>query len=457
MSPARSCLRLVFTAALAMASSTCGSPIGASDDARTITVVLANASHEIAAVPPPYVTVVDSVHLIVTSPSGATLVTTGQRLQRHQTSVSLPVELQGDAATFKAQVLSSNRTVVYEGTTTVNLGPNDFTVVVPMPAQRPVLLATPDTARASFDSAVTRGSLAIHNRGNGSLVWSVVPDAAFTQCGRACVVTPSGGTIASGTSDTMRIIIPSAPPFSSRVFSFLLRSSEGDVSVQWHLPPLPVAGVAVSSTDVLLQVGRTEQLTTTVQVNGTASKAVVWSTSNANVAGVSTTGVAIGRSPGLATITAMSAVDATKKATALVRVFDPLQRLSFAWNITEPDSLIVVRREDNVPGIHSVTLEAAAQGPPSTFQNPMTSRTEFWYQTSTAAPWRLVGQSFSPSLVDNGVNRIWSFAATWNPDPTNTPFPTPSTTRLILIGVGISSAGAVYPTPLNTNITVTVP
>ena len=287
MSTARRCLRLVFTAALAMASSTCGSPISANDDdARTITVVLASVAQHVSAVPPPFVSVVDSVHLVVTSSSGATLATTGQRLQRHQTSVSLPVELQGDAATFRAQVLSSNRTVVYEGTTTVSFEPNDFTVVVPMPARRPVLLATPDTARALFDSAVTRGSLAIHNRGNGSLVWSVVPDAAFTQCGQACRVTPSGGTIASGTSDTMRITIPSVPPFSSRVFSFLLRSSEGDVSVQWHLPALPVAAVVVSSTDVLLQMGRTEQLTTTVQVNGAASRAVLWSTSNANVAGV---------------------------------------------------------------------------------------------------------------------------------------------------------------------------
>jgi hypothetical protein len=462
MSTVRRGLGLVFVAALAMASSTCGSPMSASDDARTVTVVLAS-QQERSAVPPPYVTVVDSVHLVVTSPSGSTLVTRGQRLQRHQTSVSFPVDLQGDAATFRAQVLSSNRTVVYEGTTTVNLGPNDFTVVVPMPAQRPVLLATPDTARASFDSAVTRGSLAIHNRGSGSLVWSVVPDAAFTQCGRACVVTPSGGTIASGTSDTMRITIPSAPPFSSRVFSFVLRSSEGDVSVQWHLPPLPVAAVAVSSTDVLLQVGRTEQLTTTVQVNGTASKAVVWSTSNANVAGVSTTGVAVGRSPGLATITAISAVDSTKKATALVRVFDPQQplidpvlKVPFSWFVTDPVTAVVIGREDNVPGIHSVTLRAAASGGPN-FQNPMTSRVEFWYQTSTAAPWRLVSQSSSATLSQTPTVRTWAFTTTWNPDPTNTPFPTPSTTRLILIGIGISSAGAVYPTPLNTNITITVP
>ena len=463
MSGLRRYSRLVCAVTLTGMAATCRSLTDANGDARIVTVVLANVAQQSAAVPPPFVSVVDSVHLVVTSPSGATLFTGGQRLQRHQTSVSLPVELSGDAATFRAQVLSSNRAVLFEGATTVNPVPNDFTVVVPMPARRPVLLATPDTARAVFDSAFIRGALAIHNRGTGSLVWSVVVDPAFALCLKGCSVTPGGGTIPGGQSDTMRISIPSLPPFSSRVFTFVLRSSEGDVSVQWQLSPQPVVAVAVSSTDVLLQVKQSEQLASTVQINGPASKAVLWSTSNSKVVIVTPTGLALGVAPGLATITAMSAVDSTKRATALVRVFDPSQSLSFRWTVTEPAQPVTVRRDDNVAGIHSVTLRATAAAT-GALSFATSGRAEFWVQVpggqtgtvpTPGGPWRLVGQS--PNSSFDSSTGTWSFGTTWNPDATNANFPNLSSTRLNLIAIGISTAGAVYPTPLNTNITVTVP
>ena len=462
MSGLRRYSRVLAAVMLAVVAAMCRSLTDANGKTRIFTIVLANAAHNASgAVPPPFVSVVDSVHLVVTSPSGATLVTTGQRLQRNQTSVSLPVELTGDAATFRAQVLSSNRAVLYEGATTVNPVPNDFTVVVPMPAQRPVLLATPDTARAVFDSAFTRGSLAIHNRGNGPLVWSVVPDPAFAQC-QQCV-TPRNGTIAAGLSDTMRISIPSVPPFSARVYSFVLRSSEGDVAVQWQLSPQPVVAVAVSSTDVLLQVKQSEQLASTVQINGPASKAVLWSTSNSKVVIVTPTGLAVGVAPGLATITAMSAVDSTKRATALVRVFDPSQGLSFGWTVTEPAQPVTVRRDDNVPGIHSVTLRALGQPFTTAFPIATTNRAEFWVQVpggpgtvpTPGGPWRLVGQT--STAVPDSARRTWLFSAAWNPDATDAAFPNPSSNKLNLIAIGITTTNAVYHSRLNTNITVTVP
>ena len=440
---------------LAVLAATCRSLTDANGAARSFTVVLANVSqHESGAVAPPFVSVIDSVHLVVTSPSGATLFTGGQRVQRNQMTVSLPVELSGDAARFKAQILSSNRTVLFEGDTTVTFEPNDFTVVVPMPARLPVLVVTPDTARAVFDSAVTRGALAIHNRGTGSLAWSVVVDAAFAQCGQACRVAPSGGTIPAGKSDTMRISIPSVPPFALRTFSFVLRSSEGDVSVQWQLSPLPVVSVALSSTDVLLLARQSQQLASTVQVNGTTSKAVLWSTSNRNVATVSATGVAMGVSPGLSTITAMSAVDSTKKATALVRVFDQTQTFPFRWTVTEPAQPVTVRRDDSAPGIHSVTLRATGLAQTVPFPMATISRAEFWIQLP-GADWYFVGQTSSATPDTTG--RGWTFSTSWNPQGPDGRFVSPSTNRLNLVAIAISTAGVVYPTPLNTNLTVTVP
>lgn len=447
--------RLLCVVMLAVVAATCRSFTDANGAARSVTVVFASASQLASgAVAPPFVSVVDSVHLVVTSPSGATLFTGGQRLQRNQTSVSLPVELSGDAARFKAQILSSNRTVLFEGDTSVTFEPNDFTVVIPIPARRPVLVATPDTALAVFDSAVTRGALAIHNRGSGSLVWSVVVDPAFAQCGQACRVAPSSGTIPAGKSDTMRISIPSVPPFASRVFSFVLRSSEGDVSVQWQLSPLPVVSVALSSTDALLLVRQSQQLTSTVQVNGTTSKAVLWSTSNGNVATVSARGGVMGVSSGLATITAMSAVDSTKKATALVRVFNPAQTFPFRWTVTEPAQPVTVRRDDQAPGIHSVTLRATGLAQTVPFPMATINRVEFWIQLP-GADWYLVGQTSSPS--PDATGRGWSYSTTWNPQGPDGRFPNPSTNQLNLVAIAISTAGVVYPTPLSTNLTVTVP
>lgn len=447
--------RLLSVVMLGVVAATCRSFTDANGAARSFTVVLANvAQQESGAIAPPFVSVVDSVHLVVTSPSGATLFTGGQRLERNQMSVSLPVELSGDAARFKAQILSSNRTVLFEGDTTVTFEPNDFTVVVPMPARLPVLVATPDTARAVFDSAVTRGVLAVHNRGSGSLAWSVVVDAAFAQCGPACRVTPSGGTIAAGKSDTMRISIPSVPPFAGRVFSFVLRSSQGDVSVQWQLAPSPVVSVALSSTDVLLLVRQSQQLASTVLVNGTTSKAVLWSTSNANVATVSASGVTTGVSPGLATITATSAVDSTKKATALVRVFNPAQTFPFRWTITDPAQPVTVRRDDAVPGIHSVTLRAAGIAQTVPFPMATISRAEFWFQLP-GADWFFAGQ-ISSALPDTS-GRGWAYSMSWNPQGPDGRFANPSTNRLNLVAIAISTAGVVYATPLSTNLTVSVP
>ena len=447
--------RLLCAATLAVVAATCRSLTDANGEARSFTVVLASVAQQgSGAVPPPFVSVVDSVHLVVTSPSGATLFTGGQRLQRNQTTVSLPVELSGDAARFKAQILSSNRTVLFEGDTSVTFAPNDFTVVVPIPARRPVLVATPDTARAVFDSAVTRGALAIHNRGSGSLEWRVVVDPAFAQCGQACRVAPSSGTIPAGKSDTMRISIPSVPPFALRTFSFVLRSAEGDVSVQWQLSALPVVSVAVSSTDALLLVRQSEQLASTVQVNGTVSKAVFWSTSNRNVVTVSASGVATGVSPGLATVTAMSAVDSTKKGTALVRVIDPAQTFPFRWTVTEPAQPVTVRRDDLAPGIHSVTLRATGLAQTVPFPMATINRTEFWIQLA-GANWYLVGQTSSASPDTTG--RGWTYSTTWNPQGPDGRFPNPSSNRLNLVAIAISTAGVVYATPFNTNITVTVP
>jgi uncharacterized protein YjdB len=74
-------------------------------------------------------------------------------------------------------------------------------------------------------------------------------------------------------------------------------------------PPAPVASVTVSPGAVNLRTGESRQLSVTLRDaagNVLTGRAVTWSSSNAVVASVSTTGLVTGLLPGQATITATS-------------------------------------------------------------------------------------------------------------------------------------------------------
>ncbi|HYD53880.1 MAG TPA: hypothetical protein VEA99_14685, partial [Gemmatimonadaceae bacterium] len=61
----------------------------------------------------------------------------------------------------------------------------------------------------------------------------------------------------------------------------------------------------------------------------------------------------------------------------------------------------------------SVTLTAQVVGPTSTFSNPFV-RVDFYYQNA-AGELILIGASSSPTLVDNGTQRAWTFTTSFNP------------------------------------------
>lgn len=73
-----------------------------------------------------------------------------------------------------------------------------------------------------------------------------------------------------------------------------------------------VQSVTIDQEPLTVEVGGTGELTTTVVVTGSAARTVTWSSSNPDVASVSSGGQVTGVAPGNATITATSTVDSTK-------------------------------------------------------------------------------------------------------------------------------------------------
>ncbi|MDR1068760.1 MAG: Ig-like domain-containing protein, partial [Clostridiales Family XIII bacterium] len=83
--------------------------------------------------------------------------------------------------------------------------------------------------------------------------------------------------------------------------------------------PVAVTGVSLSAAQVNINVGATQTLTATVSPSDAANKAVTWTSSDAAVAAVSTSGVVTGKAAGTATIT-VKTTDGSKTATCAVTV-----------------------------------------------------------------------------------------------------------------------------------------
>ena len=80
-----------------------------------------------------------------------------------------------------------------------------------------------------------------------------------------------------------------------------------------------VTGVSLDNTSLSMTVGNTQTLTATVSPTNASDKSVTWSSNNASVATVSTSGVITAKSAGIATIT-VTTNDGAKKATCAVTV-----------------------------------------------------------------------------------------------------------------------------------------
>lgn len=84
-----------------------------------------------------------------------------------------------------------------------------------------------------------------------------------------------------------------------------------------------VTGISVSPTTVSLEQGATKQLTVTVTPENAGNKAVTWSSSNSNIASVSSSGLVTAKAAGSATITVKATDESNKSATCTVTVESP--------------------------------------------------------------------------------------------------------------------------------------
>lgn len=63
----------------------------------------------------------------------------------------------------------------------------------------------------------------------------------------------------------------------------------------------------------------------------------------------------------------------------------------------------------------TATVNATLTGPPNTTLNPFT-RVEFWIYNAAANAYQQIGTATAPTVVDNAVNRVYTWTISWNPD-----------------------------------------
>lgn len=441
---------VVATTVLACA---CTSPT--SDAARSMsrtTIVFTNDSRTASARPAgPFVSVLDSIDLVITSSSNAIVAHKGQRLHGYDSTAALSVDLPSGTNTFAAQVLSSSTgAAIFSGQTSHTGSADRDTIVIPLVAAQPALLVTLDTTRTTI---VTSSQFTIYNAGTGTLVWNVSgTDTAFARCGGECLISPQNGQLGAGQSAIMRVAVPTN--FPSRLFSFVLHSTQGDVTARWQYGASPIGGVIVQPTPSLLTVGQAVTLTATVQ-SGNASSAVTWSSSNSSVATVSSAGRVQGGAAGSATIAATSVVDTTRKGFADVRVYTTSD--SLLWSIPQPEGRTAVARDvANAVAPLTVQIDAQLFFGRINVTNPF-AFVEFWARPAAGGTWIRIAQTAAPTLVIGKASTTWTWSVTWNPSAADAPFPNPSTTPMAIIAVGVRPDGVPIATPVNTSVTVTVP
>lgn len=99
-------------------------------------------------------------------------------------------------------------------------------------------------------------------------------------------------------------------------------------TVQVTVPTVKVTGITLNKTTASVVKGKTVALTATVTPDTATDKPIKWTTSNKNVATVSTDGVVTAKAAGTAIITATAADDSGVKATCKITVTNPVIKVT---------------------------------------------------------------------------------------------------------------------------------
>lgn len=230
-----------------IATAGCVSATDASLPIQHVTFNLSRAGAATTGISGPYVSVIDSVDLTVTT-SGGGVQRFGKRLARRDGLASFPVTVTRGQNDFTARVISSVGTVLYDGTRSANITETSFAVDVPLTARAPLLLVAPDTAkvaqqfRGQIGGVFLIKTVTIHNRGSGTFLWSVkdtLPSSSTSQCTGGCIgFFPYADTLTAGDSSAVMIYrksavpaLPGPDPFSLPITFVITSGANGEVPV----------------------------------------------------------------------------------------------------------------------------------------------------------------------------------------------------------------------------------
>ena len=215
----------------------------------------------------------------------------------------------------------------------------------------------------SSGSDVT-ANLNIANVGTSTLTWTASDDANWLT-----LSSTSDSIIAEGNSNTTITCNPSGLTMGNTYTASITITGSSQtqiVTVQFTVggeSGVAVTGISVSPTTTTINTGATQQLTATVLPTNASNKNVTWSTSNASVATISTSGLVTGVASGNATIT-VTTVDQGKTATSSIVVTVPPGGCSATGSI-------LAQRWDGISGtaVSNLTSNASYPNSPTSSSN----------------------------------------------------------------------------------------
>jgi hypothetical protein len=224
---------------LVIVITSCVSATDASPRYQRVAFNLSPAAASAAGFSGPYVSVVDSVDLTVTT-NGIGVQRFGKRLARRDSVAAFTVTVARGQNEFSARVLSTVGTVLYSGTQSADITESTFAVDVPLTAAGPVLLVAPDTATVIQQTPPPNEfvfffkTVVVHNRGSGTLIWSVkdtLPPSA-AQCPSGCIrFTPLSDTLPAGTAATLTLTKKFGAQFGQPITFVITAGTNGEVPV----------------------------------------------------------------------------------------------------------------------------------------------------------------------------------------------------------------------------------
>jgi hypothetical protein len=140
--------RVAFVVAAAAIVFACATPTDSGSSRQAVWLRLAALpSSANAPLTGPYVSVLDSLNLVVTSVATGERQEFGKHLERRDSVASFPIRIEQGDVQFVARVLSNNRTLLFAASSMVKISAGSFApITVDMSASGPVLLVAPDSS-----------------------------------------------------------------------------------------------------------------------------------------------------------------------------------------------------------------------------------------------------------------------------------------------------------------------